>query len=145
MILNKFRNQTMIPLLDKIAKSLNDKDYMRFNNGAHSLKGASGYVGAGAVHYDCYFIQEAFLKKNHDDMDIRYCRLIENIVEFTNYIHSKKFKDDNPEDKEHIEKIGGRPLGASSLKLPQNYKIEKVSGYEVEYLCLKDGQSVEDR
>ena len=49
---------------------------------AHSLKGASGYIGAGRIHYACYFIQEAHQINNHRKMLEKYQTLVEAVIEF---------------------------------------------------------------
>ena len=36
-------------------------NYKEMKDLAHSLKGASGYIGASRLHYVCYFIQEHFV------------------------------------------------------------------------------------
>lgn len=56
--------------------------------GAHSLKGSSGYIGASHLHYACYFIQEHFIFERHEQMMEYYPTLLEAAVEFR--IHSRK-------------------------------------------------------
>ena len=52
---------------------------------AHSLKSSSGYVGASRIHYDCYFMQEAYNIKELPKVGQRYNRLVENSIEFMIY------------------------------------------------------------
>ena len=54
-------------------------------NLAHSLKGASGYVGASRLHYVCYFIQEHFVFNRFDKMLEYYPSLVEAAIEFKVY------------------------------------------------------------
>jgi HPt (histidine-containing phosphotransfer) domain-containing protein len=39
-----------------IVKEYENKNYLEMKNLAHSLKGASGYIGASRLYYMCYFI-----------------------------------------------------------------------------------------
>ena len=43
----------------KVTEGMEKKDWTQLKMGAHQLKGASGYVGAGRIHYCCYWIQKA--------------------------------------------------------------------------------------
>ena len=56
--------------------------------GAHSLKGSSGYIGASHIHYACYFIQEHFIFERFPQMMEYYPTLLEAAVEFR--IYSRK-------------------------------------------------------
>jgi len=58
------------------------ENYAKYKEHAHSLKGASGYIGAGRIHFDCYFIQESYIKKDYEAMKERYNRLIEDVIDF---------------------------------------------------------------
>ena len=49
---------------------------------AHSLKGASGYIGAVNLHHACYCIQEQYMAGNYENMLDYYPMLIEASVEF---------------------------------------------------------------
>ena len=51
----------------------------------HQLKGASGYVGAGRIHYVCYWIQNAFHDENHQKMLDYYPLLVEACIEFKRF------------------------------------------------------------
>ena len=55
-MLEKLEDMALIPNLKEIAAAVEAKDYLALKNKAHMLKGASGYVAAGPVHYSCYFI-----------------------------------------------------------------------------------------
>ena len=55
-MLDKFEPLSLIPTLEDLRDAVNEKDYTKIKNKAHSLKGASGYVGAGGIHYSCYHI-----------------------------------------------------------------------------------------
>lgn len=64
MILNSFRNLTVLSGLNQIGKCIDDKSYKQVAQHAHSLKSASAYIGAGLIHYDCFYMQEAYFQKD---------------------------------------------------------------------------------
>ena len=60
-------------------------EYEQMNFVAHTLKGASGYVGAAKLHYVCYYIQEAYHQDRLQEMIDRYPSLVEAVIEFNRY------------------------------------------------------------
>ena len=68
---------------------MNALDYPVIKQGVHSLKGASGYVGAGRVHYCCYHIQKAFVDEKFQLMIDYYPFLVEYVIEFKRF--SRKY------------------------------------------------------
>ena len=42
----------------KIKSAVETLNYDDYKEHAHSLKGASGYIGASRIHYACYYIQD---------------------------------------------------------------------------------------
>ena len=58
---------------------------MKMKLGAHQLKGASGYVGAGRVYYCCYHIQNGFNQDDIQKMVDYYPLLIESCIEFKRF------------------------------------------------------------
>ena len=61
MMLAKFEDMSLLKCMSDLANDVNEKNFLKIKNDAHSLKGASGYVGAGHIHYACYYIQENFM------------------------------------------------------------------------------------
>ena len=55
MILNRFRN-SLITEICNISVNLNLQNWNKLKTHAQSLKASAGTVGAGPIHYDCYFI-----------------------------------------------------------------------------------------
>jgi HPt (histidine-containing phosphotransfer) domain-containing protein len=55
-MLKKLEGMSLIPNLREIAIAVDAADFSAIKQKAHSLKGASGYIAAGPVHYCCYFI-----------------------------------------------------------------------------------------
>ena len=88
MMLSKFEDMSLLKCLSDLADDVNEHDYVKMKNDAHSLKGASGYIGAGHLHYACYYIQEHFMFQRYQDMLEYYPTLVEAAVEFR--IYSRK-------------------------------------------------------
>ena len=59
-MLKRLEVMSLTACMGQIAEGLNTKDWTKMKQGVHQLKGASGYVGAGRIHYVCYHIQNAF-------------------------------------------------------------------------------------
>ena len=55
-MLGRLEKMSLNQSIKKVADGLNEKDWQKMKDGSHALKGASGYVGAGRVHYCCYHI-----------------------------------------------------------------------------------------
>ena len=85
MMLANLENMTLKPTMKDIVKQYDDKQYKMMKDLAHSLKGASGYIGASRLHYACYFIQEHFVFERFDKMMEYYPSLIEAAIEFKIY------------------------------------------------------------
>ena len=83
---------SLMSCLNQVSEGLNLEDWNKMKLGAHQLKGASGYVGAGRVHYVCYHIQKAFTKGEHQTMIDYYPLLIEYSIEFKRF--SRKYLSD---------------------------------------------------
>ena len=74
--------------MKEIAEALDENDWERMRGGAHSLKGASGYVGAGRIHYCCYHMQKAYNLHDFQAMVSFYPMLVESAIEFKRYSRS---------------------------------------------------------
>ena len=55
-MLGKLEKLSLIPAMTDIAEAINEQDYDKYKTKVHSLKGASGYIGACNLHYSCYHI-----------------------------------------------------------------------------------------
>ena len=55
-MLNRLEVMSLGSCMQQVANGLNAKDWGKMKLGAHQLKGTSGYVGAGRMHYVCYHI-----------------------------------------------------------------------------------------
>jgi len=67
-MLGKLGEMSLEPAMNDIASCITNRDFEQIKNKVHSLKGASGYVGAGILHKCCFDIQQAFLDKKYDTM-----------------------------------------------------------------------------
>ena len=56
----------MMKHLGDLAAAVDAKNYDDMKAAAHGLKGSSGYIGAGRIHWQCYHIQEQWIEKNYD-------------------------------------------------------------------------------
>ena len=84
-MLAKFEPMSLLPTLQEMAQAVNEKDYNKIKNKAHSLKGASGYIGAGGIHYACYYMQEWYLHEDYEKVLDYYPTLIELAIAFRIY------------------------------------------------------------
>ena len=84
-MLEKFEDMSLTQCMTQVKNAVEQEDYKKMKEGAHSLKGSSGYIGASHLHYACYFIQEHFLFERPAQMMEYYPTLIEAAVEFRVY------------------------------------------------------------
>lgn len=84
-MLKRLEVMSLNSCIEQVAVGLNSKDWQKMKQGSHQLKGASGYVGAGRVHYCCYHIQNAFQQQDFDKMVDYYPLLIESCIEFKRF------------------------------------------------------------
>ncbi len=71
----------------ELGKGLEEMDSGKMKNGAHKIKGSSGYVGASRLHYATFCIHECW-EANHDDYEgmIHYYQsVVEAVIEFKIY------------------------------------------------------------
>ena len=55
-MLGKLEVLSLNPSLKDLAQAVEERDFNKMKSKAHSLKGASGYIGASCLHYSCYHI-----------------------------------------------------------------------------------------
>jgi HPt (histidine-containing phosphotransfer) domain-containing protein len=84
-MLGKFESMSLLASLEEMRDAVNEKDFAKIKNKAHSMKGASGYIGAGGIHYACYHMQEQFLNEQYEEMLSYYPTLIEQSIAFRTY------------------------------------------------------------
>ena len=59
-MLGRFELISLNECLSYVKEGLEDNEPERLKQGFHTLKSASGYIGAGRVHFACYFMDDAF-------------------------------------------------------------------------------------
>ena len=59
-MLARLEEMALSPCIEKISEGVEEEDWLKIKMACHSLKGSSGYVGAGRLHYACYYIQLAY-------------------------------------------------------------------------------------
>ena len=95
--------------------------------GAHSLKGSSGYIGASHLHYACYFIQEHFMFERPALMMEYYPTLIEAAIEFR--VFSRKiiaeYKGINLKITITIGQVYEINPEHESVPMAEGYRVEK--------------------
>ena len=85
MMLEKFEDMSLLECLTNLAKDVNEQDFLKMKNDAHSLKGASGYICASRVYYACYYIQEHYVFGRYKEMLEYYPTLVEASLEVRIY------------------------------------------------------------
>ena len=88
-MLKRLEVMTLNQCMSQVAEGIKKQDYMKIKNGVHMLKGATGYVGAGRLHYVCYHIQNAHLNNDLQKMRAYYPLLVEKCIEFKRF--SRKY------------------------------------------------------
>ena len=91
-MLKRLEVMSLTTCLRQVTDGVNERDWVKMKFGVHQLKGASGYVGAGRIHYMCFHIQRAFHQEDYDKMLELYPMLIEYSVEFKRF--SRKYLAD---------------------------------------------------
>lgn len=92
-MLGSLEEMSIIECMKKLVKEFDEKNYPEIKAHAHSLKGASSYIGASRLHYVCYFIQHHFVSKEYPEMLVYYPSLVEAAIEFKK--HSRKLIADH--------------------------------------------------
>lgn len=96
MMLGSLEDMSLNQCLKDLVEAYDNKDYANIKAHAHSLKGASAYIGASRLHYMCYFIQHYYVEGNYEKMLEYYPSLIEASIEFKVY-HRKLIAQNNGE------------------------------------------------
>ena len=80
-MLQNFSKMSIGSNMSQVKEAYDKKDFDKIKSVAHTLKGACAYVGAGKLHYICYFIQDYWVKKEYDRMLEYYPSLVEAVIE----------------------------------------------------------------
>ena len=126
----------MSQTMKNLIKPFDENDFAQYKQEAHSLKGASGYIGAGKIHYMCYFIQQNYFLKRYERMKRYYPNLIEAVIEFKVYSRQLICQFNNSKyevAKEHQTTFFSKQF---------NLKKDPMTGY---IYCVKKGQTISER
>ena len=92
------------------------------------MKGASGYIGAGKIHYACYYICDACTKEDFNRTIKYYPLIVEAVIEFLRYSRELIAGVRNQEYKESPS--------ARNIPLLENYNLVFHARHD-KYYCLK--------
>jgi HPt (histidine-containing phosphotransfer) domain-containing protein len=81
-MLGQLEDMSLVICLRDMVSAYDTDDHAKFKAHAHSLKGASAYIGASRLHYMCYFVQHYYVEDNYDKMMEYYPSLVETAIEF---------------------------------------------------------------
>jgi HPt (histidine-containing phosphotransfer) domain-containing protein len=96
MMLGNLEDMSLNQCLRDMVNVYDTKDYGNIKALAHSLKGASAYIGASRLHYMCFFIQHHYVEQNFEKMIEYYPSLVESAIEFKTH-HRKLIAQNNGE------------------------------------------------
>mmetsp|Transcript_40290 Transcript_40290/g.38760 ORF Transcript_40290/g.38760 Transcript_40290/m.38760 type:complete len:179 (+) Transcript_40290:1-537(+) len=119
--------------LEEIAKGLEANDTTRMKDGAHRIKGSSGYVGASRLHFATFYIHNCWEVDNNDyDGMIKYYQsTVESAIEFK--VYSRQFLAEHQGttyqfDEKDVE-----------VYIARGYSLVPVKN---KYLCIRDNQTI---
>ena len=84
-LLERFESIAMEQTMEQLTSSVNIPDFKKMDQAADTLKGASGYVGAGRIYYACHHMNIAYLDKDYMLMVTFYPLIVEAVIEFRRY------------------------------------------------------------
>ena len=85
-MIKRLEDESLSHCMQMVTNGLNAKNWGLVKQGAHMLKGATGYVGAGRVHYACYQIQRAYNRGDFRKMESYYPLLLEYSIELKRFM-----------------------------------------------------------
>ena len=85
-MLSKIEVMSLSSQLNQIADAINNKDWPKMKMAAHTLKSTSGYVGAGKLHYSCYYVQSTWVAQDFVGMVNFYPLVVEASIEFKRFV-----------------------------------------------------------
>lgn len=85
MMVDKLESMTLNKIMKDLVPAYDNLDYKEIKMLAHSLKGASAYIGASRLHYACFFIQAHFVNGEFQKQIEYYPTLVEAAMEFKVY------------------------------------------------------------
>ena len=102
----------------------------------HSLKHSAGVIGAGKVHYACYYMCESYVVGEYQDIFKDYQLLVEAIIEFKRYL--RRF----------LVEYRGLPyietITATRTKLARGFTVVRHEATDTHY-CVFELQTMNER
>ena len=129
-MLGRFEKTSLNECISQLKEGIENNDDEKLYQGYHTLKSASGYIGAGKVHFACYFIQEAQRLKDTEKLMFSYQLLLEICIEFRFY--TKKFIAEYMNEP-YIESSSARDIA-----IVKGYKME-LDPETSKFFVLKEG------
>ena len=80
-IVSRFEQMTLKGNMQNIKHAIDKGDWGAMNRAVGTIKGVSGVVGAGKVHYACFYIQKAYADGDPSDMVKKYPFLVEAVID----------------------------------------------------------------
>ena len=84
-MLESLESMTLTKTMTDIVDAYDAKNYKQLKDLAHALKGACAYIGAGRLHYVCFFMQEHYVFERYEKVVEMYPSLVEAAIEFKVY------------------------------------------------------------
>ena len=135
-MLGKLEDPTIKQSMQEMVAHYENKDYGKIKELAHSLKGASGYIGASRVYYHCYFLQLHYVNGDYETMMKYYPGLVEAAVEFKVASRQLICARNNQTYK--------RKPDHDFIPVPTSLTLRK-DNQTGEILCCRHDQSIEER
>jgi len=123
-MLKRLENLSLRACLQNIAIAMNQRDWLGVKNGVHQLKGASGYVGAGRVHYVCFHMQNLYNSGDYERLGAYYPLLLELSIEFKRFL------------RKYLEDLQGK--SSEQLKVEAFFKTQRTPGAKHSFRCSRD-------
>lgn len=126
-MLSRFESVSLNDCLCQLSEAIDQDDLEKLYRGFHTLKGASGYIGAGRIHLACYFMDEAHREKDKLKLQQGYALLVEISIEFKRY--ARKFIAD------YRNEPYTETANAVEIELANGYTLQICSKTSI-YYCL---------
>lgn len=126
-MLSRFESVSLNECLYQLSEAIDQDDFEKLYRGFHTLKGASGYIGAGRIHLACYFMEEAHREKDKLKLQQAYPLLIEISIEFKRY--ARKFIAD------YRSEPYTETANTVKIELAKGYTLQTCGSTSI-YYCL---------
>ena len=84
-MLPKMEKMSINRTIEQINDGMATENWNKMKNASHTLKGSSGYIGAGYLYYACLYIMQAHSEQDFIGMARYYPLLVEAIIEYKRF------------------------------------------------------------